>query len=134
MELPSINVLQLDHWRHEETLAALSAEDPMQKNSLMNKNEKLDVGKEQRKDNNIQQIMGWIRNNKIPDTKYANGENALELALENLKVQAETLNAKNIHLSLQQRILKPLTQLDLLCAIDTTFANSQLTVHVWTAQ
>ena len=59
---------------------------------------------------------------------------ALELALENLKVQAETLNAKNIHISLQQRILKPLTQLDMLYAIEKTFADTPLTVHIWTAQ
>ena len=58
----------------------------------------------------------------------------LELALENLKVQAETLNTTKIHLSLQQRILKPLTQLDMLCAIEKTFTDESQTVHIWTAQ
>ena len=98
MELPSINVLQLAKWTPEETLAALSQEDPMQKYSLMNKNEKLDMGKEQRKDKKLYQVMGWICNKKIPDVKYESSElRALAKQLSNLFITQDGVLLRKFH-------------------------------------
>ena len=58
----------------------------------------------------------------------------LDLALANLRTQADTLDATSIHMQIPQPNLRNIKQLDFLLALERAFIDSNLTVHVWTLE
>ena len=55
----------------------------------------------------------------------------LELALWNLHTQAIGLEAKRIHIPVDQRILRAMQSHEILMAIDRQFLESDYEVHIW---